>query len=300
MVWVQRFGHLYMSDNNKHHSTHKLVCWQVTRHCNRKCSFCISYSSPSIKHPERDIEKSLEKLYHLGVRKLSYSGGEPILYPKFDEMICKANSFGFKQILTSNGDYKSFFNNDRVSFFEYIKISFYGDQIVHDSIMGKGHFNGILETIKTIKNNGGKVGVNYVVSENTQACLDNFLKTISLYEIDNVLIMTLMSNGRGTLKYFSSTSKISLQLIKDTCRKYKFFFTGGIKIHDYREREFYMVVNENEQVTIPISRKLKPHVVGSIYDEYGSLPNGQVLKMDDVFETVWQKRLSTNSIIPIN
>src|SRR6185503_13463664 len=66
------------------------IAWQVTNECNLACLHCIEESGPGKAfHDELDHEQAsrfLEQVIDLEVPYLSFSGGEPMVHPRFFEM----------------------------------------------------------------------------------------------------------------------------------------------------------------------------------------------------------------------
>lgn len=83
------------------------VEWNIGKRCNYDCSYC-----PSVIHdntsPHTDIEvlkKTVDKLMGLGKPiKLSFTGGEPCVHPKFKELVayCKERGVSWMSV-TTNG-----------------------------------------------------------------------------------------------------------------------------------------------------------------------------------------------------
>src|SRR3990172_3267967 len=128
----------------RHTSTNRIVCWRFTRRCNRTCPFCLSNSGPHILNPHRDPVHSIRRLKELGVEKVSYSGGEPLLDSRLTRTLREGHELGLLQILVTNGDILSEKCCNWLSLLEYLKLSFYGGQSLHDKIMGSGHYEQLM------------------------------------------------------------------------------------------------------------------------------------------------------------
>src|SRR6202011_2428521 len=87
----------------RHFSTHKIVCWRVTGHCNRACRFCLSLSTPKGHHPTTDGTPIMASAF-LGVQKIFFSGGEPMEFPNFDRLIERGGALGIVQTMPTTGD----------------------------------------------------------------------------------------------------------------------------------------------------------------------------------------------------
>ncbi len=77
---------------------------KLVYHCNLKCEMCNHWREkrPPPLPPERVMEV-LEELAQLGCRKVHFSGGEPLLYPKVPELIEHATALGMRVTMTTNG-----------------------------------------------------------------------------------------------------------------------------------------------------------------------------------------------------
>ena len=67
------------------------IAWQVTNECNLACLHCIEESGPGKAfHDELSDEqvfRFLEQAMDLEVPYLSFSGGEPMVHPRFFDMV---------------------------------------------------------------------------------------------------------------------------------------------------------------------------------------------------------------------
>jgi MoaA/NifB/PqqE/SkfB family radical SAM enzyme len=67
------------------------IAWQVTNECNLACLHCIEESGPGKAFPdELDDEQVfavLDQAMDLEVPYLSFSGGEPMVHPRFFDMV---------------------------------------------------------------------------------------------------------------------------------------------------------------------------------------------------------------------
>ena len=78
------------------------VCWNITSRCNEICKFCYRILTDS----ENDFGKNkkiLEVLAKLSVDKISWTGGETLLYPNLIELLKISKSYGIINNLLTNG-----------------------------------------------------------------------------------------------------------------------------------------------------------------------------------------------------
>lgn len=89
------------------HQTSIKVEWNLGKRCNYDCSYCpASIHDNTSTHTDIEILKStIDKLMTLGKPvRLSFTGGEPTVHPKFKELIQYCNHVGISWIsVTTNG-----------------------------------------------------------------------------------------------------------------------------------------------------------------------------------------------------
>lgn len=77
----------------------------LTYNCNLKCIYCPfrSFGGVLPERPVHEWEEVLERLASEGVRRFSFSGGEPLLYPGIVPLIEKATKLGINKGIVTNG-----------------------------------------------------------------------------------------------------------------------------------------------------------------------------------------------------
>ncbi len=80
------------------------VLLDLTCKCNYRCSFCYNpQANHKLAHPPWEVTKAiLNKLREWGVREVLYIGGEPMLHPKFDNVIELGSRLGLSQRVITN------------------------------------------------------------------------------------------------------------------------------------------------------------------------------------------------------
>jgi MoaA/NifB/PqqE/SkfB family radical SAM enzyme len=76
----------------------------VTDQCNLDCHYCNEYDN-SAPHPDTaDLKRWMRKIRELGVARLGFQGGEPLLHPDIVELTRYAKSLGFYKVsMSTNG-----------------------------------------------------------------------------------------------------------------------------------------------------------------------------------------------------
>lgn len=79
--------------------------FHITKSCNAKCKFCYA-TFDDIKQRQLPIDDAkivLDKLNHAGLKKITFAGGEPLLYKKLPEVISYAKKIGLTTSIITNG-----------------------------------------------------------------------------------------------------------------------------------------------------------------------------------------------------
>ncbi|MEE9615258.1 MAG: radical SAM protein [Thermodesulfobacteriota bacterium] len=79
---------------------------ELTNRCNRECNYCYNSSCFASRQPDLPFEivqKNLMDAYRYGMKSIAWLGGEPTLYPEIDKVLAVSKSFGFENILFTNG-----------------------------------------------------------------------------------------------------------------------------------------------------------------------------------------------------
>lgn len=88
------------------------VSFHIVKPCNMKCKFCYA-TFDDFKVAKQlsidDIKIILDKLYNAGVKKVTFAGGEPMLYKNLDRAIIYAKSIGLTTSIITNGSLLSFY-----------------------------------------------------------------------------------------------------------------------------------------------------------------------------------------------
>lgn len=80
------------------------VNFHLTKACNYACTFCYARFRNSITHlPLGDAKKIVKGLTAQGTQKITFVGGEPLLYPRLGELIEYAHQLGLTIMIVTNG-----------------------------------------------------------------------------------------------------------------------------------------------------------------------------------------------------
>lgn len=163
------------------------LCWNITHKCNRNCKYCFREEKMNDLSLEENI-KILYKLIEEGVKKITWSGGEPTEYEGIYELLklAKENNIYNKFITnTSNFNNESSYNIikyiDEITF----SIDFVDDNMNKEFGRGKNYFLHIQKVIDYVTKNFPDCifSVNTVVMKANINLLDDIYKEISAFKL---------------------------------------------------------------------------------------------------------------------
>lgn len=75
----------------------------VTRRCNLACTYCSEFDDFSKPVPIVEMLRRIDQLAALGTTVITLTGGEPLLHPDLEEIICRIRNRGIIAIAVTNG-----------------------------------------------------------------------------------------------------------------------------------------------------------------------------------------------------
>ena len=189
-----------ISDLKEEKNVYPITCEiDPSNACNLNCSFCM-YAKYLKRNrdilPWETYRNLLTELKILGVKSITFTGGgEPLMNPRFDNMVMKAYSLGFKIGLITNGtllnEVKSLYH------FEFIRVSLDAyDEESYFKIKGKNLFNKIIRNIKEAANSGKTdIGVSYVVCKENVNGIQEIQETLKGSGIKYIQFKPAWING---------------------------------------------------------------------------------------------------------
>lgn len=158
------------------------ICWNLTSKCNRNCRFCFREKNLNDLSFDENIIV-LDNLIKMEVTKITFAGGEPLLYPDFDKLLKESKNRGIYNKLNTNG---SLLNKNNINLYlPYIdKIAFSIDSSSDEEnfFLGRGtnHYSHIKDVIHLIKkeNYNTKIEINTVITAQTINGLEELYNSI--------------------------------------------------------------------------------------------------------------------------
>ena len=164
------------------------ICWNITSKCNEECKFCYRI----LTHKENDFRKNkkiLKLLTQLSVDKISWTGGEALLYPNLTELLKISKSNGIINNLLTNGKALSIEKLLELEpYLDYITLSYDSNSSNTYKVMGRGERHGInvIEVLDYIQKNNIniKIKINTLVSKLNKDEIVDIGNILNKYKIE--------------------------------------------------------------------------------------------------------------------
>ena len=186
-------------------STRKpITVWNITRTCNLRCVHCYSDSNALSYPGELDwsqMEAVVQDLAQYQIPSLLLSGGEPLVHPRFFDLVSLASAQGLKLTISTNG---TLITEDKAALLKaanvaYVGISLDGIGEVHDQFRRKeGAFDGAVRGFRNCLEVGQKTGLRLTLTRHTVQNIDAILDFIEQEQIQRVCFYHLVPAGRGS------------------------------------------------------------------------------------------------------
>ena len=181
-----------------------IVVWNITRTCNLRCIHCYSDSN-AVQYPgELDWDQMQTVVADLAayqVPSLLLSGGEPMIHPRFFDLVDLASNSGLKLTISTNG---TLITPEKAALLKaanvaYVGISLDGIGPVHDEFRRKeGAFDAAVRGFKNCHDVNQKTGLRLTLTRHNVENIEQILDFIETHEIQRVCFYHLVPAGRGS------------------------------------------------------------------------------------------------------
>lgn len=180
-----------------------IVVWNITRTCNLRCVHCYADAAAQQFPGELTWDQCcsvIDDLATYKVNALLFSGGEPMVHPRFLDLVRYATSKGLKITISTNGtritpEIATKLKEMNVA---YVGISLDGIGAVHDQFRGvKGCFDQAVNGFRLCSEVGQKTGLRLTLTRNNVQCMEQILDFIDAQDIQRTCFYHLVPTGRG-------------------------------------------------------------------------------------------------------
>lgn len=181
-----------------------ITVWNITRTCNLRCVHCYSDSAAQSYPGElswAQMEALVDDLAAYQVPSLLLSGGEPLVHPRFFDLVEKATQAGLKLTISTNG---TLITPEKAALLKAAKVAYVGISLdgigqVHDEFRRKpGAFDAAVKGFRACHAVGQKTGLRLTLTRHTVRNISQILDFIEDENIQRVCFYHLVPAGRGS------------------------------------------------------------------------------------------------------
>ena len=215
------------------------ICWNITSKCNQKCKFC--YRKHCKDNTLRQNKKIFDNLSQIKINKITFSGGEPLMYEELFELVDYIRSKNSNIVLSITTNGKKIDDttlNKIIKKFDWITFSIDSlNETINEEIgRGQEHSKKIIQLLKKC-NNKIKIKINTVASKYNINDLEDFYKTISRYKISRwkILVFWSLRNAKTNEDMFKLNDSQIKSISKFVNKKNKEKLSMKIHFNDFNE-----------------------------------------------------------------
>lgn len=162
-IFARKFAGVNGEVTKEYLEGYKMLNIYITNACNLKCKHCFMLSGKKLENELTlgDWMKVLTSFKENGGEFVTFSGGEPLMFKNFPQIISHAHDLGLKSTVLSNGLlWSDKLIHDLALFIDEIQFSLDGvDEETNSMVRGSGHFEKVVDTIVKFANAGVKTSV---------------------------------------------------------------------------------------------------------------------------------------------
>lgn len=178
---------------------------ELTAACNSKCLHCYSESGPSRKSldlvPHHRWLSIIDEAKAAGATDIQLIGGEPLLYPKWRDLVIKAHQSGYEYIeIFTNA---TLIDDECIAFFKQYNVNiattiYANNASVHDSVtLQPGSFIKTMTAIKKIKEANIPLRIASIIMKANEQEVPNILKLYEELDMPDAYPDVIRPTGRG-------------------------------------------------------------------------------------------------------
>lgn len=173
----------------------KEICWNITTKCNQNCQYCHRFLNIDDLCFE-DNKKILNKLIEQGIERITWTGGEALLYPNIKELLKISKEKGIKNKLITNG-VELAKDSETLEILNYLdsltlSIDSISDEINVKLGRGKIHYSNIKKILENVRTKDISVNINTVVSKKNISLINELGNFLNNYKISSWRVFKFM------------------------------------------------------------------------------------------------------------
>lgn len=246
------------------------VCWEITSRCNEKCEFCFR----DLRNKASDRNRYMEifkKILESNVKKVTFSGGEPLLIDDLPDLLEVAKLSGLITSITTNGILLKQKWDQIKKFTDWVTLPIDGGNInIQDSMTrGTGHLANVVSLVNMIKNDNVSVKINTVISSINKNDLIHIAELINKLQVQRWKIfqfLPLRGYAISNRAKFEISDEEFHKVIKDVMPLLENKSLEWITIadRDYLNNNYFTILQEG---TVRASVNNKDIIIGNVLEQ---------------------------------
>ncbi|MFA6777327.1 MAG: radical SAM protein [Bacilli bacterium] len=202
----------------------------MTTNCRMKCKFCCAEElKKNTSADKKNLLKIIDILHDNDVKRILFSGGEPLLSPFLEDCLKKSYEYKIQNtLMTSDGDLLS-----KISFpKEYVSViwlSIHGINEEHDAITSVKNSFANLENALINKKNDYPLSVWCVLTPALKNKINSYIDWCINHEVKTVYFTNLSTSGLGD-NYIASNGRIENNDFQEVLDKLRIEYKDKINI----------------------------------------------------------------------
>ncbi|WP_163512151.1 radical SAM protein [Fodinicola acaciae] len=193
------------------------LTFQLTRNCNFRCVYCSE--PPGIR--TRPVEEVLEMVDKLsGMRRIIFSGGEPMAYKHFWRVLEHAQGKFERIVLSTNASMIKPGDGDRLKeLVHYVDITVDGPRKQHDAI--RGQYDKVIRGLRRVAEAEIPLSVICVFMQGNRNVIHYIAQTGDIFGAKKVKVLTTIPKGMSKNLFEDFTSSEDIEALEVRLREEK-------------------------------------------------------------------------------
>ena len=178
------------------------IRWDLGYACNFRCRHCYSDcgSQGETGLPTADVKRLIDLFHEYKVQMVQILGGEPLVRPDIDEVVCYAAAKPFLFCINTNG---YLLDQERIDRYQaaglrHVQISLHGLEGPHEALTEvRGSFARAVAAIADLQRAGINVSISCLVSDLNAESLFDFLSFLGVRGVRNIQLLSPLNEGRA-------------------------------------------------------------------------------------------------------
>lgn len=176
----------------------KRLQWNLTDLCNLNCIHCCADKKVFVRrYSEQVVRDTVSAIKHMGVEKVSLSGGEPTINESFQHIVQQLYNANIKVGVITNLFYDLSLIQDSLNYIDSITTSIDGLNEIHNKIRGSDCFSTTVKNIERLVSIKANVKVIYTLQDNNIHCLEETISLLSNIGVKQIMLAHISPRGRG-------------------------------------------------------------------------------------------------------